>query len=72
MNFAITVRIPIQWFHTSRLTQSQVTIANKIVNVKNHVVAHGNLPSITSSLPVCDTESDPHLGWLSLACETTS
>ena len=35
-------------------------------------VAHGNLLSVTRSFPVHNTESDPHLGWLGLACETNT
>ena len=34
-------------------------------------IAHGNLLKVTRPyLPVCDTESDMHWGWLGVACET--
>ena len=37
----------------------------------NHDVAHGNLPkSPDPSFPVRGVESNPHWGWLDLACET--
>ena len=31
MNFTMSVRLPIQWFHTSRLAQSHVILADQIV-----------------------------------------
>ena len=60
----------IQRFHTLRLAQSYVTVANQICLRGNRDVAHGNLPRVTRPFPVRDTESGPHWGWLGLACET--
>ena len=62
---------PIQQFHTSRLAQSYVTVANQIVYAQiatQHTETYRE--SLDPSFPVRDTESDPCWGWLGLACET--
>ena len=57
---------------------SRIEISSELCNCSqsdclrgNRDGAHGNLPKVTRPFPVRDTESDPRLGWLGLACETS-
>ena len=62
-------RLPIQQFHTSRLAQSHVTVANQIVY--SGIASTQKPTKRRRPLPVYDTESDLCWGWLGWLARTT-